>query len=364
MGKYPERLINRCFEGGIALYGLERRDWGASAVIRARDFKRLRALSRGSGNRIRILEKRGIPRLKAFVRRNAVFIAALGIFIAAALSASTRLWFVRIETVSIPEAEVREMLRALSVYVGAPKDAFTTSGVAHSLDLDPRIANARVKLEGVTLYADISETVGTIPEGAEDHPASIYADKDCVIRFISAARGHAAVREGQAVKAGDLLITGDLSELKEGLLVRADGLILGETVYTAKATAPLTVEKSQRSGSSVAAVGISVFGRVFFFGLPYDEYELELVKTGRLSPVGLTVTEYRVYELKTMPVTDTASAAEKRARLKAQEKVFELLPRGARILAVSTECYVNEDGSVTAVICVTVIEPIGVRRDI
>lgn len=366
VGKYPERLLNRCFDDGLVLFGLERHEWGTSAVVRARDFKRLHRLNRGSGVGIRILKKRGMPRLTALFRRNAVFIAALTAFITLAFIASTRVWFIRIRTVSVPEAEIAEKLKELNAYVGAPKRGFTTGGVAESLDLDPRIANARVKLEGVTLTVDISETIGEAPGRETSSSASIYADKDCVIRFISAARGHAAVREGQAVEAGDLLITGDLSELKEGLTVQADGLILGEVLYTASATVPAGVEKTQRTGEFVTAIGLSAFGRVLFFGLPYDEYETEPVRTGVLSaaPFPLPVTEYRVYKLEKRLVPDSASGTEERARLAAQEKLKEILPHDARILAVSTECIMKEDGSVTAVIRVTVIEKIGIRRDI
>ncbi len=366
VGKYPEKLINRCFSEGIALFGLERRDWGARAVVRAADFKRLRKLSRGSGVTIRILNKRGMPRLRAFVRRNAVFLAALAVFLAAAFALSTRLWFIEVRTVSIPEEEVIGMLKELGAYSGASKRGFTPNLIAKSLDLDPRIANARVKLSGITLTVDISETIGRAPEKVDPSPASIYADRDCVIRFISAARGRAAVKEGQAVKAGDLLITGDLSDLKEGCLVEADGLILGEVLYSAAATVAPGVEKSVRTGESVTAVGIGVFGRVFLFGLPYDEYESEPVKTGILAsaPFPVSVTEYRVYELKNTLIPDTASGVEERARLAAQEKLNGILPRDARILAISTECKMNDDGSVTAVISVTVIETIGIRRDI
>ena len=366
MGKYPERLINLCVSNGIRLRRLERQEWGASALISPSDFKRLHGLSRGSGARIRILGRRGAPGLGKRFKRDAVFLTALAVMALAIFAASTRVWFIHVDTVSIPETEVRDRLKGLGVFVGAGKRSFRTSEVAKKLDLDPRVVNAKVKLEGVSLSVTLAETVGEAGSSRETSPSSIYADRDCIIRFITTAKGRQKVSAGQAVRKGDLLISGDLTEAKEGLFVRADGLILGEVPFVAEASASRSVERNERTGAFVTARGISLFGRELILGVPFESYELEPADEGmlRASPFPITVREYVCWETAQSLVSDTDGGTEERARLLAQERLNGILPKDARIVAVGTECKLNSDGSVTARVTVTAVVEIGFRRDI
>lgn len=366
MGKYPERVVNRCIGGGVRVVNCQRHDWGISADINAGDFKRLRRLSRGCGARIRILSRRGGSRLGKKLRYGAVFAAACLVFALALILASTRVWFIKVETVEIPREDVSRMLSELGVSVGVPKRSFKPAEIAAALNSDRRIVSARVKLSGVTLTVTVSESAGLIAGERDEAPSSVFADKDCVIRFISVSRGRSKVSVGQAVKRGELLVTGDLSEAKEGFKVPADALIFGETLYTVSAEVGRNAEKPVRSGKCEAVTGVEIFGNEILLGAPFDRYELEPLRETCLSAgiLPLRITEYACYEIVIESAPDTDAEMEERARLAAQEKLGDVLNKDARIIAISTKCTMNGKDSLTAVITVTTIERIGFRREI
>lgn len=364
-GRYPERLVNRCIDNGVRLSNCERSGECINADVRTADFKRLRPLVRGTGLSVRISSRRGADRVRAAVYRNAVFAAALLLASIAVAAASFRLWFIRVETVSIPEDEIIELLGGMGVRPGVPKKRLSPKAIADSLNSDPRIVNAKVVLRGVTLKVTLAETRADQPKDKDDAPSEIVADKDCVISFIAVSRGRAAVQKGMAVKKGDTVITGDLSSEKEGYMVRADGMVLGEVSYVSSATALRRVVKKVRTGEKGVLLALRIFGREFTLNAPFEDYELEPLREYEFdaSPFPIRLREYVCCELKAMPVTDTDEDAGQRAKLMAQEKLFKLIPHDAGITAINSSTTINADGSVTAVMTVITVERIGSRRE-
>ena len=365
MGKYPERLVNRCLEAGIPLSGAERFPDGLRADIEMRDMKRLRILARGSGCRVRILKKRGAPCALKRIGRNACFAAALAVLFAALAAASTRIWSISVDSSIVPEEEVLAALDEMGVRVGARKRGISLRSVASRLDSIDLVTNAKVTLSGVKLRVSISDRARDDGYEAAEGPSNIYADRDCVILSISVTSGRAAVKAGDSVKKGDLLIRGDLEDVKPGMKVRASGEVKGEVLYTASAAASTIVSRRVRSGRSVLVAVPRAFGRGLGFKCPFEDYELEPVGSARIScAIPVFAEEYRCYELVLSAVTDTEDGAKYRARLLAQERLKELIPHEAGITTVTTVIKDNGDGSFTAVISATAVEKIGVRRGI
>lgn len=364
MGKYPESLVNRCLEGGVPLSDVERCSFGLKASLPAAELIRMRGICRGTRCSVRIEKKSGLPRIRSALRENAVFAAALAVFLLAALLLSTRLWFISIDSPVVPEREVEAMLRGMGIVPGAKRSGVKASEAARELLLDPRIVNAKIVLRGVRLEVEIAGRGGSEELFSDPEPADIVAERDCVIRYISVSRGVAEVRAGSAVHAGDLLIRGELSDIKAGYSVRAEGLIYGEVARVFTATAGREKAALMRSGESQSIRSVILFGRELFPKLPYPECELEEGKQAVLtfSPIPVFIREYTAYELKESASLDTRSGTEERARLMAQESMARAIPDGAKIIAVKTVCTTEADGSVTAVITVTTIEKIGKTR--
>lgn len=364
MGKYPERLVNRCISEGISLSNCERAEKGLYADIPARDLYKLRRIRSGCGCSIRIRRKRGLPQIVAAARRSTVFLVSLAAFLLVLLALSTRIWFISISSEVVPPAEIEKMLLDMGVKRGASKRTAPGTVIASVLNADSRIANAKVKIRGVKLTVRITDALAPMETEKEDAPADLVADRDCVISYISVLRGHAEVKPGQAVKKGDILIRGELSSVKEGYAVRAEGVVLGRVLYMATAAASSVKTSLKRSGRSETVAIVTVLGQTISLPSPYEEYELTPIKEGLItaSPLPVRIARYEAFELIESTVKDTPEGTKERARLMAQEKLSRLIPEGAKIVSVSTECTNENDGSVTATITVTTVEKIGTHR--
>lgn len=363
MGKYPEKPLDRLLQNGAALWNVQRSPRGVTADIAMADFKRLRTLIRGCGCRVRIVKKRGLPVKGLELKRSLWFCLLLMLGAAALGFASTRVWFVDIRTVAFPKARAEAVLNELGAVPGAAKRAVRTNDIANALNLLPGVANAKVALKGVVLSVDIAEHSLMPPEHKAEEAQGVYAARDCVISYISVTSGEAKVRAGQAVKKGQLLISGDMSHLKEEYRVPAEGVVRGVTARRFSAFASCVRSAQVRSGRSQRAVAASVCGSEVFVSLPFSSREMELVGERTLagSAVPIALREYEVYELVPGTVEDTFEEAEKRAMAAAQQKLSLGVPENAKITSVKTRCFKQGRG-VTAVITVTTIEPIGVSQ--
>ena len=364
MGKYPERLVNRCIAGSVPLSNCERRSDGISADVSMADMKRLRRIASGCGCRVRIRSKHGAPLIFRLLRENAVFAAALILFFTAAAAASARIWFIRAETSGIPPEDVYRMLDDMGVRRGVSRGSVRSRDVAALIGLDPRIVSAKVTVKGVVLNVAVSEMKSASLDEPEPDPANVYADRDCVITYITVSEGRPEVRAGQAVKKGDLLIRGDLSAEKEGYRVHAAGTVYGETVHIAEAVAAPYRESLVISGNTAPEVRIEVFGKELRSRPPFSDSESELMKKSVFTccPLPVSINLYECRELKPGTVIDSPEGTAERAAIEAQAKLMDTIPNDARIISVTTRCETRDDGSVRAVATAVTSEKIGVTR--
>ncbi len=364
-GKYPERLLNLLMHRGVPIRDAERHEGRVDAVIPAGCVSSLRLLRRGSGCRVKIKEKGRLYLLRRRIRQNRVFVSAFLLFFSALMIASTRLWFIEVESSSIPKDEVLSKLGSAGVRRGAHRDRNRLGELSELLKEDQRVVNAKVALHGVVLKVSLSESGEAIPDIETGEVTGIYAQKDCVINSISVTAGRALVKAGEAVKAGELLVTGDLSNLKEGYYVSAEAYITGEVLYAARASVPLKSTSLVRSGQSCERIVISVLGHELFPDRPYERFESERLDSMTIDagPIPLSLVKSRCFELTECEIEDTFESASERARLAAQEKLSGLLPENAAIKTVHTDVMNDADGKVTAIITVTAVEIIGTNKD-
>ncbi|MBR5717902.1 MAG: sporulation protein YqfD [Clostridia bacterium] len=361
-GEYPEKLLNRLITEGVALENVERHERMVTVDIKAPDIKKLRSAAHGCGCGIHIIKRYGFTRIRRKLVLSRVFLVLMLVFAAGIIAASTRVWMIKIDTVSIPEEDIKSTLNELGVTAGIARSSIKNSEIAHAIAADPRVVNAKVTLNGVILNIKISESGGGFSELDGEGASNVYADKDCVISYISVTSGRAAVKKGQAVHKGDLLISGDLSELKEGFFTEAKGVVYGEVLYQVTATAERKRPHPARNGKSSRVVSTVVLGQELFLSMPYEKYELEErgCRTLNACIMPVVMKEYEAFELTEQMLEDSDEGTSERARLMAQERLADMLPDDADVKTVKTNCIENEDGSVTAVMTVTTIERIGV----
>ena len=208
----------------------------------------------------------------------------------------------------------------------------------------------------------------------ETPPAHIVAAADGILEDVEVLEGQALFREGQAVLAGEVVISGvvDLKEPQYATvdagqrLVHARGNVWASTYRTLEACIPLEAQTKVYTGEGETAWALTVLGHTFnFFGkgsisaAGYDKMTTTHILTlpgGREMPLALTETEYRAYETQSAAIETAAAQALLEERL--LERLEELIGEDGSVL--STVFSVREgDGLLTVTLKARCREQIG-----
>ena len=224
---------------------------------------------------------------------------------------------------------------------------------------------ANVSIDGVVLKV---EAFSSLENAGEDssRPASIYADKDCVILSLAAFDGIAAVKPGDAIKKGQLLVSGDITPEQGGemILVRSEAEIIGEVVYGFSVRIDPNDLRPSRSGCSEGFAYCKLFGLSLSPRPGFTDCELETLSVLPFDAVFLPVfvrgglAHELVLKDRELSKNEMLEAAEAELR----EEIRRRIPQDAVMVSKSTELIWDEGGSLTVRIAVHTYEKIGYMR--
>lgn len=377
-GKGLERFLNRAVHSGIEIWCVRRTGTATvTAHVSVAGFYALRGLMHGQAVRIRILEKHGLIMRLSKLRFRKVLLYGWVVVLALLIAASRRIWFIEIEGCdTVQEEEVLALLDEMEVRVGAHRTGVPTSQLGNALMAsDARIAWAGAKLYGVTLRVSLQEAE-PIPEKLDEDglqtPASVYAAKDGVITSITVYDGKAQVHVGDAVLAGEELITGILrSDEEHTLLTRARGEVLATVLYRMEATVGPTLVKPVDTGETHESTRVGLLGwELASVGFTQEE-ALKNAREEKLAAYAfsncflpITAEHVRLYAQTDEACVATEAELKEAALLAAEEAVLRSMPEDARILSKESETVLLENGAVRATVCITAEENIGEIKEI
>ncbi|MBQ8920782.1 MAG: sporulation protein YqfD [Oscillospiraceae bacterium] len=175
---------------------------------------------------------------------------------------------------TVSDTEILHALSELGVARGTPIREIPFTYVEQRMRLSVRdIEWIALRHEGGRLIVDLTQE-RTPPEIDDSHmPANIIAAVPAQVTAVNVLGGHAVVKAGDAVKAGELLITG-VQEDARGLTryYRAEGEVTG--IYQAEFSCeqPFVAELPVR-GNTVTEPLLEIFGKRFSLSLTGDPPE-------------------------------------------------------------------------------------------
>ena len=246
---------------------------------------RLSALTARRGDRLRILGRRGLFWKAVALFRRPVLMAGIGLLAALTLFLPTRILQVEVQgNTSIPTNRILESAESCGIRFGASRREVRSERVKNAL-LD---AMPELSWSGVNTYG--SRAVITVREReeaarADPGPAvsSIVASRDGFVLSCQTERGTAVCAPGQAVKKGDVLISGYTDC---GLCVtetRASGEVMAATRRQIQALTPAyCLKKGSGTGEEVT------------YSLILGKFRINFDNNSGISPPGCgrMVTEY------------------------------------------------------------------------
>ncbi|MBQ9784532.1 MAG: sporulation protein YqfD [Clostridia bacterium] len=267
-------VMNLCLQNG---YTYSDFCWHDDGSIRFSmpllDARRLRRDCRARGIALETVGAYGLPALAWRMRRRAGLVAG-GILAVLLIALSSRfVWDVEVVgNEHLSEKEVCAILQKCDFGVGSYIPSVRVRALENRVLLsDGRIAWLSVYLDGTVARVQVIEREMPPDEGVPSNgakPANLIAACDGQIEMICLYRGEAAVTVGQAVKKGELLVSGIYSSEHAGFrYTRAAGEILARTEHTYTVEIPLSYREKVYGEEKTQAITLN------FFNFPLKIFE-------------------------------------------------------------------------------------------
>ncbi|WP_087065409.1 sporulation protein YqfD [Intestinibacillus massiliensis] len=365
-GAAIERFLNLCSRHDIALHGIERAALDElHATVLLGDFKRLRALMGRTGCRVHLLRRRGAPFMAHRFRKRYMLFGGAAALAGLCWVLTSFLWVVHL---TVPDGvsgyDLAHNLHDLGVRPGAYIGSIDARAVRSEMMYRmPELAFISINLHGNRLEVEAHARRPKPEMVDKDLPTSVYATKPGLITKMAVTEGTPAVKVGETVAQGDMLVssvklpTGEQGAARKS---HATAEVEARTWYTATSRRAPAAAAKQYTGKETVQYAL-VFGRRrvnLFLGSGVSEEncdkaveERKIVIADSLEvPVKLQKQTFRYYETReAAPDPDAVRAGMEQAavrRLQAQidgtitarSTAFRELPGGGYELTLYAEC--------------------------
>ena len=391
-GEETLRFVNLCRNNGIELRHLVRRENAIQMEIDAENFKKLRPLVRKTHVKIHILNRHGPAFFFYRHKRRWWFLLGMTVFAGMIYLLSLFVWQIDIDgNRKYTDALILQALAQMDVKTGCRKSEIDLPEIEEELRImyneitwvSASIAGTKLQIElregdlkisgssggGQTGNVKRVENRENNPktqnsESEIDLPANLVSDEDAIITNLVVRRGTVAVRYGDEVKKGDVLIEGKVyiynedETLKKVDYLTAEGDVFGKYQELYEKHYQRKHEVRSYTGKNYRELGVAIVGKSFCLPVwenilkkQLEENTLSEVwswkKQFRLTPTfylpfALEYTEYVPYENVVEEYTD--EVIKKMAEEELQKYLNELEKKGVQIISNSVTISLDADG--------------------
>ena len=281
-GKGAERFINICLRRNIDVWNIKPFDDGIEMCIYIKDFFHIRQVRKKSNVKIKISQRRGIKHLMRLYRKRYLFLIGFALCIIFFAVSAQFIWVVEINGVENSDINgIISTLDSIGIKSGALK-AKLPDGMeskAAIINNNDHIAWAWVYIQGAKARVEIYEQI--IPPNIldKDTPCDIVAACDGIINHMVVKNGEEVLNDGDAVKTGDVIVSGKVATYKEGypeeyIYVHSMADIMA---HSKNGDYKLYYESRVPTGKNRYMVSLEVFGKMFSLPLGrmnFEEYDV------------------------------------------------------------------------------------------
>ena len=215
-GYSPERFLNACSHRGIELWGLRSAGGAYEMYMTLKDFRKIKALSKKTGTKVRVRRRYGLPFFLHRYRRRKLFFAGAFLAVCLVYILALFIWEIDIRgNLRRTDEALLSFLRSRDVYCGMTAGSVDCDQIAD--DLRGAYADlvwVSASVHGTRLVIQVKEnehlSAQTGGKAQETEGTDLAATQDCTILSIVTRQGTPLVHEGDQVKKGDLLVNGRL----------------------------------------------------------------------------------------------------------------------------------------------------------
>lgn len=292
-------------------------------TISRRDWRPLAALTKRRGETLRLEQRRGIYWDLKNLSRRPVFILGLVLLLCLAMYLPSRIFLIEVQgNTTIPSNRILETAADCGIGFGASRREVRSEKVKNALlEAMPELSWAGVNTYGCRAVITVRQRDVETREAEEEQVTSIVAARDGYILRCDVVSGNGLCVPGQAVKAGQVLISGYTDCGICITATRSEGEVVAATSHTLTAVTPANcMKRTAQTGEEVRYSLIVGKNRINF-------YNCSGISDGSC---GRMVTEYILtlpggYPLPVKLVKETLSASRLSQQKVAQEEAGTLL---------------------------------------
>lgn len=316
LGASPERCFNRWSRANLPFWSLEKK---SELIFHCTAYRSDLQMLRGEAARaqceLQILGLYGLPTLLARVRRRSVLTFGLLLSVAAVLYLQSFVWFIRVDGNSGVRTET--ILQALSeegVRFGAKGAEIDSEDLKNRmLNRIPKLSWIAVNRSGGVLTVLCAERETVQPPLDQRGLANVVASRPGVIREINVINGFSELKPGDAVRTGDVLISGVMEWTTRIQMTHASGEVFADSFRALVLSCPASVWKKHYTGRTERCVTIifqrkrrKISGNSGIFGTMCDrmvETSEWTLPGGWTLPIRIETVTLREYVLEPVSVT-------------------------------------------------------------
>ncbi len=363
-GEFCEKILNLTAKNRISLWDSRLTKKGIESSLLAKDFIKLRKIIRKSDIKVHILKKKGLPFKTAKYNKRAGLIAGAVIFVLFLKIMSDFIWIIDITgNENVEKSEILSACKEIGIKEGLHKSKIHTKTDRERLLLKlDSLAWASLNIEGSRLTVNVSES----KKNEKPLPFSnLKSSADGIIKKIDIVSGNCVVKTGDAVKKGDVLVSGVIEKLSGTHFVRSAGTIIAETKRSITIKGKYKTEKTLENGKHKSKSVLEIFTLKIplFLGQENGKYTYEK-KTETLKFLGQAL-PIRVYTkdftfLETYKITYTKEQLIKELEKQLKEK---LIAEGTENFTVENQKFSETEDGITLTALVSAEENIAFEEE-
>lgn len=371
-GLSPEKLLNIAAKNNISLSGVRRLSYTQLCFnIGPADYNRLKKLLPEGRYKLNIGSSRGLSLMLYAFRARYCLIAGIIVSIVLAFFASSRIWFVKVRGCEkVSEENVLQLLESYGLKSGARVSGEELDEMEKQLMHDiSDISWVGISRRGVNIYAYIKES-SELPESTPiDKPADVVALKDGVVEKVTVLQGRAVVTQGQTVRAGDVLISGEL--IYQDLpyqYIYALGDVQARIWYSGERKISLVQSETVRTGNTAVVRTMRIFGQDIPLDgeNPFASYEVESKEQDVMNlGIPVTIITQTYYETEKREYSITQEEALELGKSDLEQELSGQIPKDAEILRTQSSVKAVEgENAVIVSMFIETLEQIGETKEL
>ena len=208
----PAAAMSQLYQLGIPIYNAAREDEDIVVhfQVQRKDFRKLNALVRKKGYRLRLKRRFGLYWSVRMALSRPVLLLGLLVFIFVTMYLPSRVLFFEVEgNVAVPTKLILEKSQQCGISFGVSRSEVRSEKMKNALlDAIPQLQWAGINTSGCTAVISVRERSEAIVPEEKHTVTSIVASRDGIITQCTATKGNLLCKPGQAVMAGEVLISG------------------------------------------------------------------------------------------------------------------------------------------------------------